>query len=361
MRGITAAGLAMAIWAFSCSPSSDPRYVDGWLDADILSESTGDTASGCTSTSPYCSADQTTVLQCNPVTGAVVELSTCTAGEACVAGACVAVACLPGSTECIDDDTVGVCRPDGSSHDLHDCPSGQVCDEDTGACAPPCKLRIFILLDQSGSMGGTDVPTKWDQAHEALGILMTGETADDVEFGFGVFPTDGDCATDDVVVYPVPAATAVLVDDYFTGNPPSGMTPLVDATSHFRTDLTANINDPSYHNAILLVSDGSDTCYVDCSHCGIFDIACQNACEESGDALILAQLAHNTEYLRDTLQIRTFVIGFGSGVSGDELSAIASNGGTVLSDWIPAGDVEELALAFQTILDEMYECNPIMI
>ena len=139
------------------------------------------------------------------------------------------------------------------------------------------------------------------------------------------------------------------------------MTPLVGAMTFFRTDFSANLNDPSYHNALLVVSDGSDTCFEDCSHCGIFDIACQTECEESFDALILAQLAHDTEFLRDELQIRTFVIGFGSGVSDEELSTIAENGGTVLGDWIQADDVADLETAFQTILDEMYECNPIMI
>jgi hypothetical protein len=354
--------LFAAVLALGCTPDDTPGYSDGWLDSDLPADASGtDTWGGCTSSAPYCSADRTMVMQCNPTTGEVTTLSTCGAGEACVGGACTAVACVPLSASCMDEHTRGVCRDDGSGYDAHECPPEQICNEETGGCEPPCLLRIFILLDQSGSMGSTDGPSKWDQAREALGTLMTGETAEDVEFGFGVFPTDSDCATDDVVIHPVPAATPELVDDYFADNPPSGMTPLVDAMGHFRTDMTANLNDPSYHNALLLVSDGSDTCYEDCSHCGPFDFVCQETCEENFDELILAQLAHHTEFLRDEMQIRTFVIGFGSGVSDEELSTIAENGGTVLGDWIQADDVSDLETAFQTILDEMYECNPIMI
>jgi hypothetical protein len=356
------AAIAVSVALFlGCSPDDQPGPTDGWLDTDVPVDTSGDSdASGCTSTVPFCSADLTQVMTCNPATGASTVVQTCSTGEACVAGACAAVACWPGSSECVDNDTVAVCNAEGTSSDLHECPSDQRCDDETGRCEQICALRIFILLDQSGSMGG-EPPSKWDQAREALATLMTGTMADEVEFGFGVFPTDGDCATDDVVIHPVPDATATLVDDYFVDNAPNGMTPLVAVMSHFRTDFSANIDDPTYHNAVLLVSDGSDTCFEDCSHCGIFDIACQNECSESFDALTIAQLAHDTEYMRDTLSVRTFVIGFGSGVSDEELRTIAENGGTVLGDWIPASNVTELETAFQTILDEMYECNPIMI
>lgn len=348
--------LALALGA--CAPGTPSHPQDGFLDADAPADSAD---AGCTSTDPYCSSDHTQVLACDPASGSVTVLETCPSGEACVDGACIPVTCVPGTSQCVDDAHVRICRADGSGWDTMPCSERERCNEETGLCEPPCELRIFILLDQSGSMGGTEAPTKWDQAREAMATLMTGDGATDVEFGFGVFPTGGDCATDMVVIQPVPDATAEFVDEYFTTHSPSGNTPLVDALEFFVTDTSANLGDPAYHNALLLVSDGSDTCYIDCSEiCGPFDFACITECESTEDELTNAALRAATGQLRDDLEIRTYVVGFGAGVSDEELSAIAANGGTVIGDWIAASDVEELAAAFQTVLEEMLECNPII-
>ena len=94
--------------------------------------------------------------------------------------------------------------------------------------------------------------------------------------------------------------------------------------------------------------------------CGIFNIPCIMECEATEDERTIAGLSDATAALRDALAIRTYVVGFGSGVSDEELTAIAENGGTVLGDWIPASDVDELAAAFETVLSEMLECNPII-
>jgi hypothetical protein len=190
---------------------------------------------------------------------------------------------------------------------------------------------------------------------------MTGEAALDIEFGFGTFPSDGNCGAGSVVIHPVPDATAEIVDAYFVEHSPSGNTPLVEALQFFVGDTSANLGDPAYHNALLLVSDGSDTCYIDCAaRCGPFDFACLRDCEATEEELTNAALRAATGQLRDDLAIRTYVVGFGSGVSADELTAIAENGGTAIGAWIPASDVEELAEAFETVVDEMLECNPII-
>jgi hypothetical protein len=231
-----------------------------------------------------------------------------------------------------------------------------------GHCEDICLLRVFILVDESGSMGGEETPTKWDQAQTAISTVMTRPAAAEVEFGFGTFPSDSDSGADDLVEMPVPTATASSVDSYFDTNGPGGNTPLTFAMEFFQTDTTAGIKDSAYHNALLVVSDGSDTCYIDCTErCGLFDIACLINCENEIEPLAVAQLSMITANLRDTYAIRTFVIGFGEGVNVNELSAIAENGGTVLGDWIEAGDVGALTVALQQIIDEMNECNDIII
>ncbi len=355
--------IAMTIGAGACSPGGGSVLNDAWLDMDVPADTStdGSDPAGCTSSIPYCSTNHLDVLQCNPLTGAVTVVETCTGGQACVDGACATTTCFPGTFQCVDDQHSQLCDADGSGWTAIDCVGTDVCNETSGQCGPPCKLRIFILQDQSGSMGdGT--PAKWDQARTALDAVMTSPAAADIEFGFGAFPTDGSCGTGSaVVIHPVPSASAAIVDDYFVDNGPNGATPLSDAMEFFLTDFTANLNDPEYNNALLLVSDGMDTCYVDCvAMCG-FDMACLLSCETDSEALVAAKLTSTTVQLRDTHQIRSFVIGFGADVSDAQLSAVAENGGTVLGDWIQASNVDELTAALQTVIDEMLECNPIMI
>ncbi len=343
---------------FACTPENNPGYQDGWLDAELPQDTAGDDA-GCASTAPYCSADHTRVVTCNPVTLAETTVETCGTGEGCVGGACVTVACIPGTFECEDETTQRICREDGSGWDSNYCGDEMRCYPDDGRCGEICMIRLFILVDQSGSMSdGT--PSKWQQARTAIQTIMTSPTAEDVQFGFGAFPSDGDCAADDIVIYPVPDATPTNVDSYF-GDGPYGNTPLTFALEFFQTDSTANLRNTSYHNAILVISDGMDSCYIDCiERCGM-NMGCLFSCEAEVEPLAAAQLSMITANLRDAHQIRTFVVGFGSDVSAVELNAIASNGGTYQTEYIQASNVSELEAAFQDILDEMWQCNDIII
>jgi hypothetical protein len=84
-------------------------------------------------------------------------------------------------------------------------------------------------------------------------------------------------------------------------------------------------------------------------------------CEQEIEPLAAAELSMTTANLRDNHQIRSFVVGFGSDVSEMELNAIAANGGTSMDSYIQASDVSDLEAAFQTILDEMWQCNDIII
>lgn len=345
----------------SCSSGDgNGRSYDVQVDQDVAEDVSGD---HCTNTDPYCSADLTQVLQCDPGTGAVIVVETCGAGTVCIAGACRAAECEPNTALCLNESTSQVCRADGSGWDVVSCPDYQKCIEESGFCEFPCLLRVFVLIDQSGSMGGDTHPTKWDQAREAMALLVASEAAESVEFGLGAFPTgDDSCDTTAQVIHPIPADPD-LIDAYFASNSPSGMTPLMDAMKVHITDTSANLNDPAYYNYILLISDGSDTCYDEhcLEECGVFDIRCIEECEERAEQEVVVQLGETADFLKSHLQIRTFVIGFGGGVSAEELDAVAQNGGTRLGTWLVASDVAELSAAFEQILAEMLECNPIVL
>ncbi|MBI5489566.1 MAG: hypothetical protein HY905_19695 [Deltaproteobacteria bacterium] len=360
LRPTLATVLALGWSLAGCSPEdgdSQPR--DGGGEA---SES-----GGCVSTTPYCSSDGRDLLRCNPDTHLAEVLESCWPEQSCRLGACVTTVCPPGQSECVDDDTQRRCAADGSSWEQTDCAAGTRCSTDSGLCDAPCLLRIFVLIDQSGSMSETPASggaSKWDQARTAMQAVMTSPAAADIQWGMGLFPTDGDCSIDGMVIDPVPTASAASVDGYFASHGPDGNTPLAFAFEALTTETESGLYDPAYHNALLVVSDGVDTCYDDCATRCLGSPTpwrCMFDCAAAADTIVTESLVASTLALRDSRQVRTFVIGFGEGVSETQLTAIAENGGTVLGRWIPAGNIDDLTAALQTIVDEMWECNPIII
>ena len=91
----------------ACSPEEGGPIRDGFLDGDVPVDGAD---GGCTSTAPYCSTDRTQVLTCDPFTGAVTVTQTCVSPEICIDGACVDAACPPHRSECVDENTVRICR-----------------------------------------------------------------------------------------------------------------------------------------------------------------------------------------------------------------------------------------------------------
>ena len=355
---VALAAMLVVLTAAACSPE-DGGYHPG-DGGDILGDR-GDTA-GCTSAAPYCSSDGRYVLRCDPATGAVETLETCYPDRACRSGTCATAVCPPGQSECVDSTTQRRCAADGSGWETTTCEAGLLCTAAADQCEPPCLLRMFVLLDRSGSMSeGT--PPKWDQAREALRALMAGPAAADIQFGFGTFNTDGNCAIDGLVSYPVPEANAAIIDSFFTGNVPDGNTPLAFALDYMaNVDTEANLLDPAYHNALLVVTDGMDTCFDDCdTRCAgsPTPFRCLMDCATESEAIVAESLAASTSALRDSRQIRTYVIGFGAGVSDLQLSAIADNGGTG-QPWTSASNVEELEAALEAVIGDLELCNPII-
>ena len=352
--------VSVAAWlaCTACSSESGNEGFDSHADPDAPADQEGE---ACTAGDPFCSADGGQVLRCDPATGGVTVVQQCESGTLCAAGACQATVCTPNSSQCINETASQVCRSDGSAWDVVVCNDFRKCSEETGLCEFPCKLRVFVLIDQSGSMGeGT--PTKWEQSRQAMQQLLASAAAAEVEFGLGAFPMDGNCGIDGMIIYPIPVDPIDRIDEYYASHSANGATPLLDAVRYLLVDTAANLNDPAYYNFILLISDGADTCYSNhcTADCG-FDLGCLTDCENRAEAEVIAGLGDATATLLGSLSIRTFVIGFGSDVAPAELDAVAVNGGTVLGRWLDAADVTELTAAFQQILDEMMECNPVVL
>jgi len=201
-------------------------------------------------------------------------------------------------------------------------------------------IRIMILQDMSSSMSeGT--PTKWNQAKGALTPLLD-TWGNDIEFGFDRFPNNGYCGVAAGVIMDCAANNASNIKTRINSISPNGNTPLYCALNQFTdTSYAPNLTSKDALGYILLVSDGAGNCGLNCSGSG----------NESAQ-----QLAQVTGQLL-TMGIKTYVIGFGTGVSAQQLNAIAQAGGTGSSTYINAQNQADLQKAFQDIAAAVVSCT----
>jgi len=210
------------------------------------------------------------------------------------------------------------------------------------------KARVMILLDNSGSMtedaGGS---TKEVQAVSAITLMVNDPINEDKEFGLDIFP-DGSggflnsgCGTNGAPPVPIADANAQNIINYLNNSyNPDGATPLLAGLKYYATQAnatSAGLYGDNTSGYIVVVSDGSDTCY-------------------SGFNIV-QQLRATTTELVNNLGIRSFAIGFGSGVSGDELNAIAQNGGTSILTYLQADNETQLQDAFEQIASDIVSCR----
>ena len=210
------------------------------------------------------------------------------------------------------------------------------------------KARVMILLDNSGSMldnvGGN---TKEEQAVSAITLMVNDTINEDKEFGLDIFP-DGSggflnsgCGTNAAPPVPIADANAQNIINYLNNNyDPNGATPLLAGLKYYATQAnstSAGLHGDNTSGYIVVVSDGSDTCY-------------------SGFNIV-QQLRATTTELVNNLDIRSFAIGFGSGVSADELNAIAQNGGTSIATYLQADNETQLQDAFEQIAGDIASCR----
>jgi hypothetical protein len=238
-----------------------------------------------------------------------------------------------------DVDTDG----DGDS----DSDTGSVCDEQNFEIER-VPVRLMILQDMSYSMSDPEVanPTHWTHARPALIALLINWTGQGIEFGFDIFPDSNQAFYGCHVTAPIQIDAALdneqQIIGFIEGYTPYGeSTPLWCAMDNFTEPgyaplFTADGGQPY----LLVVSDGEDLCGTGCQIGG--------AASAGEMGMVTAQLLGNG--------IKTFVIGFGSGVSAAQLNAIAQNGGTPFTTYFNAQNGEQLQEALETVAASVVSC-----
>ncbi len=194
----------------------------------------------------------------------------------------------------------------------------------------PLPPNVLIVLDRSGSMQDNG---KWGAAQSAVGSLVQ-SYGQSINFGLTLFPNNNSCGDGKVSVdVGSPTAGQDIINTMLSVGP-GGDTPLGDTLN----DMLAypGLMDTSRHNYVLLVSDGAETCG---GHPG-----------KKVDA-----------FRARTPEVKTFVVGFGSGVDSGTLNDLAVRGGTakaVGTKYYQANSGFELTTALQEIADQAsITCN----
>ncbi len=238
-----------------------------------------------------------------------------------------------------------VCLPEGTCEQNGDCEQGFVCG-DAGTCIPGGECgetdftlevapNLLILLDRSGSMdeeiGGV---SKWQIAVDSITATI-GAYGAAIRFGLALFSNcaiDGSCDAGTVEIACAPDTTPAIIAT-LAAAPRCSSTPIA-------TSLNAMIGEPSIQdaarqNAILLITDGQDSCGGDPS---------------PEAAALLAQ----------AISVQTFVVGFGGAVDGPELAETATAGGTALAAdpvYYQADNAGDLDAALSDISSRVLGCT----
>ena len=198
------------------------------------------------------------------------------------------------------------------------------------AAGQQCEMpNMMIVLDRSGSMGPTCNPpnTKWADAVNAVNYIL-GNFAGSLRFGLTLFPSDGGCGAG-IVNVDLGDNTASAITSALNANPPLedcyGKTPI--AATFMALNLYRPLKDIDRRNYIMLIADGMDTC----------------ANDSDNDPVNAAADLYNAG-------IKTYVIGFGSGVDAGVLNAIAAAAHT--GSYYQADNQTQLQAAMDAIINE---------
>lgn len=243
-----------------------------------------------------------------------------------------------------DGDVCAHSAPGGPCDDTDNCLPGETCSNGVCGCGseiygaenvPP---NVLVVLDRSSSMneqitGGT----KWDVARAAINQLLT-SYGSQVRFGLKLYPgidLAGDpgpsCGPGLVFVDPADGTATAISDTLMMANTSFG-TPTaeaLDALVGYQPLL-----DTTRNNYVLLITDGQSNC--------------------ADPVPIVGDL------LAQSPSVKTFVVGFGSGVDPTELNDMAQAGGTaqpMMPYYFQADDAAALGAAFATIVGSVLSCN----
>jgi hypothetical protein len=312
---------AAALSLLSCT-SDSPGSVDGG--------GAGDGGSGACQSAVQCPAGSV----CAPAEHA------CVAALACATHADCGRAAVCGSDKrCARSTTGSPCTS------TDNCPPGETCVGGFCGCmgqnysAQSIPPNVLILLDRSQSMNDAITGgTKWTIAKKAITDLLAAYGSQ-IRFGLGAFPgttpictSAQQCTAGAVFVAPASDTAATINSVLSTATTCQG-TPIAET-------LTAllgykGLSDTTRPNYILLITDGQATC---------------------ADPVPVV-----TSLRKQTPEVKTFAIGFGSDVDPDQLNSMAQQGGTAIVGGPPyyylANDPASLANAFAAIAGHVLTCS----
>ena len=204
------------------------------------------------------------------------------------------------------------------------------------ALANPCGPvpQVLIVLDRSGSMMNPTGASKWTIAKQAVNNLTTKFTGQ-VDFGLMLFPRwphVSNCSSGQVNVYIGPGTAGSIVTMLNNSKPYSNAdTPISLSLDAARTALqSAKIGSrPQY---VLLITDGKETCQ---------PASTNNPPKAAGKLL--------------SGGVKTYVVGFGSGVNPTSLTSTAQSGGT--AKYYQADNLIQLEAALNVIAAAISCCG----
>ncbi|MBN1655559.1 MAG: hypothetical protein JXA30_17460 [Deltaproteobacteria bacterium] len=246
--------------------------------------------------------------------------------------------------------------------------SMQVCDEQ-GFVIDPKPVTVMFLLDYSSSMStvSPEIPVqRWPQAISALTTLLGSISNPYISFGLDLFPDgsdtrvadgkSGECGVGNPVQIDCADGNERVIIDYLANTPAppttGNMTPMWCGVNNFSNPAYApGCNAEGVEPYVVVISDGSDTCGLDC-HC----MDTPDTCGEPEYGATASELASLTQQLCAN-SVKTFVISFGGGADYGKLNAMAKNGCTVMTSFLDAADGDALLAAFDRIIDAVVPCE----
>lgn len=286
--------------------------------------------------------------QCNELGTQVLE-TRCADGTWCVenGGVCTPGICRPFTNRC-----AGVQDRQQCSVDAQRWEPGAACDGDeycsAGACLPAqCLPNVMFIVDGSSSMAN-----EFAAIRASINDVTLANPG--VAYGLSMFPTALGCSIGDGspgifggagVTWPhVPIALEgpLQIDAWFGANRAAGgATPLISTLEWF-ADNAETIWGPIRENRHLVVmTEGADTC----------------RCSGGNERQCWIDRGTTATLRLRAADVRVYVIGYRFSDAPDALNAIAENGGTPFTTFIPAGDEATLTAAFGEVIASTKLCE----
>ncbi|MBT9556794.1 MAG: VWA domain-containing protein [Myxococcales bacterium] len=338
-----------------CDGVTDEGYLDDATGLYLDDEACGSCSTSCTAL--YAVPDGHAYGRCVNAGGPACELVCCSPGDthpACdgrtwtnvngdPSDGCESSPCQNnlecGGNKFCDAGTCTVNASGGPCDDDINCPSGEQCVGGFCGCdgslftATKVPPNVLIVLDRSGSMNETiSGKSKWSIAKTAIANLTT-NFGSEVRFGLMLYPgtnksgtQGGDCNAGAVFVNPTENAGSTITTFLSGAGTTSFGTPTAASLAWLAN--YAGLEDTTRENYILLITDGQSTC--------------NNNPKNEVEAL-----------LAQTPSVKTFVVGFGSGVSATELNSMALAGGVPRPNGPPHYYKADSATDLETALAEI--------